>query len=90
MKKIVCLLVAIVICSSVWAQDNNIKERKFSFSVGYRVGLPTATSITKDVNREKYIMGVEPFSYFVSLDFNYAISPKWEIGLATGINDTRI
>ena len=92
MKRLICILAMLLLCSTAMAQDQKplLKERKFSFSAGYRVGLPTATSITKDENGKKYIMGVEPFSHFVSLDFNYAISPKWEIGLATGINDTRI
>ena len=35
-------------------------------------------------------MFVESFHHFVSLDFSYAISPKWEIGLATGMNNTRL
>ena len=90
MKKIVCLFVAIVFCSSTWAQDNNTKESKFSFAVGYRVGLATAPCITNDIDGNKCIITQEPFSHFVSLDFNYAISPKWEVGLATGINDTRL
>lgn len=89
MKRILLIAMALLLCSTAMAQESK-KERRFSFSVGYRVGLPTATSITKDEYGEKYIMGVEPFSHFVSLDFNYAISPKWEVGLATGINDTRI
>lgn len=89
MKKIVCLLVAIVICSSALAQDNNIQDRKFSFSIGYRAGFATAPSISS-YWEDKKIMFVESFHHFVSLDFNYAISPKWEIGLATGMNNTRL
>ena len=72
MKKIVCLLVAIVICSSALAQDNNIQDRKFSFSICYRAGFATAPSISS-YWEDKKIMFVESFHHFVSLDFNYAI-----------------
>ncbi len=91
MKRIV-ILIAMLLCSTAMAQ-NPPKERRFSFSVGYKVGYEITSDLKHQVTGNKYDMtnnSEGSIYHFVSLDFNYAITPKWEVGLATGMNETNL
>lgn len=93
MKRLISIIVMLLLCSTAIAQnvETTKKERKFSFSVGYRVGCEVTSVLKYKSTDNKYNMhnssDVSIF-HFVSLDFNYAVSPKWEVGLATGMNET--
>lgn len=92
MKRIVILIAMLLLCSSAMAQ-NPPKERRFSFSVGYKVGYEITSDLKHQVTGNKYDMtnsSEGSIYHFVSLDFNYAITPKWEVGLATGMNETNL
>ena len=93
MKRLICIITMLLLCSTAMAQDQKpiSKERKFSFSVGYKVGFEMTSYLKNTSTGIKYDMNngsVGPIFHFVSLDFNYAITPKWEVGLATGLNET--
>lgn len=95
MKRLICILAMLLLCSTAMAQDQKplLKERKFSFSVGYKVGYEITSDLKNIDTGNKYDMthsSEGPIYHFVSLDFNYAISPKWEVGLATGMNETNL
>ena len=92
MKRIVILIAMLLLCSTAMAQ-NPPKERKFSFSVGYKVAYEITSDLKHQVTGNKYDMtnsSEGSIYHFVSLDFNYAITPKWEVGLATGMNETNL
>jgi hypothetical protein len=95
MKRLICILAMLLLCSTAIAQDQKplLKERKFSFSVGYKVGYEITSDLKYIVTGNKYDMtnsSEGSIYHFVSLDFNYAITPKWEVGLATGMNETNL
>ena len=92
MKRLICIITMILLCSTAIAQ-NAPKERRFSFSVGYKMGFEITSVDKSRITGNKYDVrdsSDEILYHFVSLDFNYAISPKWEVGLATGMNETNL
>lgn len=95
MKRLISIIVMLLLCSTAIAQnvETTKKERKFSFSVGYKVGYEITSDLKYIVTGNKYDMtnsSEGSIYHFVSLDFNYAITPKWEVGLATGMNETNL
>ncbi|MBQ9146667.1 MAG: hypothetical protein IJX68_02995 [Rikenellaceae bacterium] len=95
MKRIVILIAMLLLCSTAMAQNQKpiSKERRFSFSVGYKMGFEITSVDKSRITGNKYDVrdsSDEILYHFVSLDFNYAISPKWEVGLATGMNETNL
>lgn len=92
MKRILVIIVMLLLCSTAMAQESK-KERKFSFSVGYKMGFEITSVDKSRITGNKYDVrdsSDEILYHFISLDFNYAISPKWEVGLATGMNETNL
>jgi hypothetical protein len=90
MKRLICIITMLLLCSTAIAQ-NAPKERRFSFSVGYKMGFEITSVDKSRITGNKYDVrdsSDEILYHFVSLDFNYAITPKWEVGLATGLNET--
>ena len=83
-------MISLLICNIALAQDCDIEERKFSFAINYRAGISVG-DYDKIIETGEYRINNDgKFYNFVTLDFNYAISPKWELGLAVGIYDTKL
>ena len=92
MKRLICILAMLLLCSTAIAQDQKplLKERKFSFAINYRAGISVG-SYDKIIETGEYRINNDgKFYNYVTLDFNYAISPKWEVGLAIGVYDTKL
>lgn len=89
MKKLITLAVMLMLAASASAQSNNETQQKpkgpFSFGVGYDFGYFVAENVKYDDGtnfRANWKRGI----HLINLNFDYAITPRWTTGIATGFS----
>lgn len=87
MKKLITLAVMLMLAASASAQSNNETQKKpkgpFSFGVGYDIAV-FASETYKNENIDRTKVGDIRGTHMVSLNFDYAVTPRWTTGIVTG------
>lgn len=87
MKKLITLAVMLMLAASASAQSNNETQRKpkgpFSFGVGYDISI-FASETYKNENIDRTKVGDLRGAHMITLNFDYAVTPRWTTGIVTG------
>ena len=88
MKKLIAFAVMLMLAASASAQSNNETQRKpkgpFSFGVGYDYAIFAATTIENDHIGKQKVKDAYVDMHMLTLNFDYAVTPRWTAGLVTG------
>lgn len=87
MKKLITLAVMLMLAASASAQSNNETQQKpkgpFSFGVGYDISI-FASETYKNENIDRTKVGDLRGAHMITLNFDYAVTPRWTTGIVTG------
>lgn len=87
MKRIITLAVMLMLAVSASAQSNNETQQKpkgpFSFGVGYDISI-FASETYKNENIDRTKVGELRGAHMITLNFDYAVTPRWTTGIVTG------
>ncbi len=87
MKKLITLAVMLMLAASAAAQTSTETQKKpkgpFSFGVGYDISI-FASETYKNDNIDRTKVGDLRGAHMITLNFDYAITPRWTVGLVTG------
>lgn len=87
MKKLITLAVMLLLAASASAQTNVEKTKKpkgpFSFGVGYDISI-FASETYKNENIDRTKVGDIRGTHMITLNFDYAVTPRWTTGIVTG------
>jgi opacity protein-like surface antigen len=88
MKKLITLAVMLMLAASASAQSNNETQRKpkgpFSFGIGYDYAIFVVTTIENDIIGKQKVKDAYVDMHMLTLNFDYAVTPRWTAGLVTG------
>ena len=88
MKKLITLAVMLMLAASASAQSNNETQRKpkgpFSFGIGYDYAIFAATTIENNIIGKQKVKDAYVDMHMLTLNFDYAVTPRWTAGLVTG------
>ena len=77
----------LLLAAGASAQSNNETQRKpkgpFSFGVGYDISI-FASETYKNDNIDRTKVGDLRGAQMITLNFDYAVTPRWTVGLVTG------
>ena len=88
MKKLIAFAVMLMLAASASAQSNDETQRKpkgpFSFGIGYDYAIFAATTIENDIIGKQKVKDAYVDMHMLTLNFDYAVTPRWTAGLVTG------
>lgn len=88
MKKLIAFAVMLMLAASASAQSNNETQQKpkgpFSFGIGYDYAIFAATTIENDIIGKQKVKDAYVDMHMLTLNFDYAVTPRWTAGLVTG------
>ena len=88
MKKLITFAVMLLLAASATAQTTteNTKKPKgpFSFGVGYDISI-FASETYKNENIDRTKVGDLRGAHMITLNFDYAVTPRWTTGIVTGL-----
>lgn len=88
MKKLITFAVMLMLAASASAQTTTETQRKpkgpFSFGVGYDYAIFAATTIENDFIGKQKVKGEYMDMHMLTLNFDYAVTPRWTTGIVTG------
>ena len=87
MKRLITLAVMLMLAAGASAQTNVEKTKKpkgpFSFGVGYDISI-FASETYKNENIDRTKVGDIRGTHMITLNFDYAVTPRWTTGIVTG------
>ena len=88
MKKLITLAVMLLLAASASAQTNVEETKKpkgpFSFGIGYDYAIFAATTIENDHIGKQKVKDAYLDMHMLTLNFDYAVTPRWTTGIVTG------
>ena len=88
MKRLITFAVMLLLAASAAAQSNNETQQKpkgpFSFGIGYDYAIFAATTIENDIIGKQKVKDAYVDMHMLTLNFDYAVTPRWTAGLVTG------
>lgn len=88
MKKLITLVVMLMLAAGASAQTNVEKTKKpkgpFSFGIGYDYAIFAATTIENDHIGKQKVKDAYLDMHMLTLNFDYAVTPRWTTGIVTG------